>query len=130
MADPANKLTVVVEQIAIRVDSGHWNMLSWLDLWDVIELLVVTLSVGFALGYMCAVRFERVRTKNIPGDAEMVVQSTSVAGTKSKRALRRTLGTQAQCTYKRKRETPRVQVVPPDGDGVFDVSFSEWRRTA
>ena len=42
----ANKLTVAVEQIAINVDNGHWGMLSWLDLWDVIELLVVTLAMG------------------------------------------------------------------------------------
>ena len=111
----ANKLTVAVEQIAITFDSG---------LWDVIELIVVTLAVGFVLGYMCAVRYDKARMKDIPADAEMVVQSTSADGIQ-KVVLRRTLATQAQCTYKRKNETPRFQVVPKDGDGVVDVSYSE-----
>ena len=125
MTNRAVMLNEVGDKIAMRVDSWRWGMLSWSDLWNVIELLVVTLSMGFALGYMCAVKFERARMKPIPVGTKIVKQSTSTVGTQSKGASRRTIGTQSQCTYKRKLLTPRFHVLPEQADGVFDVSFSD-----
>ena len=118
-------MTEIGDQIAMRVDDWRWSMLSRLDLWNVIELLVVTLSMGFALGYMCAVKFERARMKSIPVGTKVVKQSTSAIGTQSKGASRRTIGTQSQCTYKRKLLTPHFHALPRQADGVFDVSFSD-----
>ena len=123
MADRVILLKENFDQIAMRVDG--WSMLSWLGLWNVIELLVVTLSIGFVIGYMCAVKLERARVKAIPAGAQIVKKSTSTVGTQSKGPSSRTIGAQSQCTYKRKLVTPRFQVLPQLGDGVFDVSFSD-----
>ena len=118
----------------IAIDDWRWNMLSGLGLWNVIELLVVILSMGFALGYMCAVKFERARMKSIPVGPKVVPgspppwtdrQSSSGSGTQAKGASRRTIATQSQCTYKRKILTPRFHVLPNQADGVSDVSFSD-----
>ena len=40
----------------MEVVAWRWSMLSWLDFWHVIELFVVVLSMGFALGYVYAKR--------------------------------------------------------------------------
>ena len=58
-------MTEIGDQIAMRVDDWRWSMLSRLDLWNV-RLFVGTLSMGFALGYMCAVKFEKARMKQKP----------------------------------------------------------------
>ena len=105
------------DQIAVPVDG--WSMISWLGLWNVIELVVASLMIGFVLGYLCAVKFESSRAK----DAK--AKSTCTIGTQSKGPPSRTIGAQSQCTYKRKLVTPRFQVLPQLADGVFDVSFSD-----
>ena len=118
MADRAN---IIVNQIAMGIDGWNWGM----DLWNVIEMLIVTLSMGFVLGYTCAIKSERARVKAIPVDTKVVEKSTSTIETRSKGASRRSIGTQSQCTYKRKLLTPRFHVLPEQADGVFDVSFSD-----
>ena len=169
MADRAN---IIVNQIAMGIDGWNWGM----DLWNVIELLVVTLSMGFVLGYTCAIKSARV--KAIPVDTKADEKSTSnnetrskgashdgpaeskgdaavlplglgpeavrcpvcelwlpnqadfeshLKGEKHRRRARRSIGTQSQCTYKRKLVTPRFHALSPceSADGVFDVSFSD-----
>ena len=50
-------------EIPMEVVAWRWSMLSWLDFWHVIELFVVVLSMGFALGYVYAkYRIERARS--------------------------------------------------------------------
>ena len=125
-ANMANRVLVLKEnfdQIAWRIDdlSTSWGY------WNLFELLVVTLSIGFVLGYMCAVKFGRAREKPIiSGDVSgtQFVVKISV-GTQSSGPPRRSIGAQSMCTYKRKILTPRFQVLPELADGVFDVSFSD-----
>ena len=70
------------DQFVMRVDG--WRLSQWLDLLNVIELIVVASAIGFVLGYMCAVRIERARVKVIPVD---IPKSTSSIGTQSKKAF-------------------------------------------
>ena len=108
----------VGDQIVIRA-VDNWQWLPKIDLWNVIELLLIVFAMGFVIGYMCAVKSERARSAGA-GNAK---PNTNAVGTQSRRALRRTIGTQSQCTYKRKIVTPRFHVLPDQADGVFDVSF-------
>ena len=39
-----------------EVVAWRWSMLSWLEVWHAIEMFVVVLSMGFALGYYYAMR--------------------------------------------------------------------------
>ena len=39
-------MTEVGDDIVVEVVAWRWSMLSWLDLWNVIELLSVVLSLG------------------------------------------------------------------------------------
>ena len=45
---------VSMTEISMEVVAWRWSMLTWLDCWHVVELFVVILSVGFALGYVYA----------------------------------------------------------------------------
>ena len=56
MADHAIVLTENVDQIV-------WWIEDWSTLWSLFEVLVVTLLLGFVLGYMCAVKFGKARGK-------------------------------------------------------------------
>ena len=59
-------MTEIGDDIAVEVVAWRWSMLSWLDFWNVIELFMVILSMGIALGYLCAVRVERARVVHVP----------------------------------------------------------------
>ena len=64
MGDGTN---VIINQIAMGVDVGLWDM----NLWNVIEMLVVTLAMGFVLGYKCAIKGQKaipVETKGASND--------------------------------------------------------------
>ena len=88
-----------------------------------IELLLATILVSFALGYVCAVRFEGARMKGIKVITKAVKERS--IGTQSNEASRRTISTQSQCTYKRKNVTPRFHALPELAEGVFDISFPD-----
>ena len=119
MADRIILIKENLDQFAVRVDG--WN------LWNVIELLVVALSIGFVFGYMFAIKFGRARTRIIvPAGLQIVEKDSSSVGTQSNWPPRRSIGAQSQCTYKRKLETPRFKVLPQTVDGVFDISYSDW----
>ena len=122
MTVPAIELAEIVSQVAMRVDG---RMLSGVALWTVFELLIVTLVIGFALGYTCAMKVERARM-DTPIGTKIVKQITTLDDTQLRRTPRRTIGTQSQTTYKRDRVTPRFHALPPMADGVFDASFSTW----
>ena len=111
--------------VVVAMSFVGWSMLSWLGLWNVVELFVVTLSIGFVLGYVCAGKVERARRKVIPVGTQIGKKSTSTVGTQSKGPPKRSIGAQSQCTYKRQLVTPRFQLLPQLADGVFDVSFSD-----
>ena len=54
-------MTEVGDDIVVEVVAWRWSMLSWLDLWNVIELLIVVLSLGVALGWLCATKAKKAR---------------------------------------------------------------------
>ena len=54
-------MTEVGDDIVVEVVAWRWSMLSWLDFWNVIELFMVVLSMGVALGCMCATKMKRTR---------------------------------------------------------------------
>ena len=54
-------MTEVGDDIVVEVVAWRWSMLSWLDLWNVIELLIVVLSMGVALGWLCATKVKKAR---------------------------------------------------------------------
>ena len=58
-------MTEIGDDISVEVVAWRWSMLSWLDFWNVIELFVVILSMGFALGYVCA-KYMVERARPIP----------------------------------------------------------------
>ena len=87
-----------------------WHLLSWLDFLKVIELVIVILSMGFVIGYVCAIKVERVRIKNLPADGDIAEEEeTSETGTQSKEPMRRTFGAKSQGMNK-KMVTPRYHV--------------------
>ena len=119
MADHAIALSENVDQIV-------WWIEDWSSLWSLFEVLVVTLLLGFALGYTCAVKFGKARGKTIlqiPNGTQIVLKNS--VGTQINGPPSRSIAAQSMCTYKRKLVTPRFQVLPQQADGVFDVSFSE-----
>ena len=61
MALVAVLMTEVGDDIVVEVVAWRWSMLSWLDFWNVIELFMVVLSMGVALGCMCATKMKRTR---------------------------------------------------------------------
>ena len=109
MTVPTIELAEFVSQVAMRVDG---RMLPGVAPGTVFELLIVTLVIGFALGYTCAMKAERAR------------MNTSIGTQLNGIPRRRTIGTQSQATYKRNCATPRFHALPPGADGVFDASFS------
>ena len=147
-------MTELGDDITVEVVAWRWSMLSWLDFWNVIEIVLVILVLGFALGYLCAGKCKKAATKAqeipvVPLRCEFCSDSVNpkffpykscnfcgacpsyhhgrccpllreVPSTPS-----RTVGTQSQCTYKRKLLTPRFHVLSQQADGVFDVSHSD-----
>ena len=130
----------------MEVVAWRWSMLSWLDVWHVIELFVVVLSMGFALGFVYAKnRPERgapLRCEFCTDDVNPQIfpykrcsfceaspsyhHGRCCLVKKAKEDLMResscscrTIATQSQCTYKRKLLTPRFHVVPEGVDGGF-----------
>ena len=120
MTVPTIELAEIVSQVAMRVDGG---MLPGVAPGTVFELLIITLVIGFALGYTCAMKAERARMDTSIG-TKIVRQITTLDDTQLKGIPRRTIGTQSQATYKRDWATPRFHALPPGADGVFDASFS------
>ena len=118
MADGGILLEENFGRIAVHVDG--WKLHPCLDGWDVIEVIAATLLIGFALGYMCAVKCGGPRIKVGP---KIIMKSTSTKGTHAEPSCR-TVGAQSPCTYKRNLVTPRFHSLPESADGVFDVSFS------
>ena len=60
-------MTEVGDDIVVEVVAWRWSMLSWLDLWNVIELLIVVLSLGVALGWLYATKVKKAREiPNVP----------------------------------------------------------------
>ena len=47
---------MTVTPMDAEVVAWRWSLLSWLEVWHVIEMFVVVLSTGFALGYYYAKR--------------------------------------------------------------------------
>ena len=119
MADGGILLKENFDRIAVHVDG--WIMRPCLDGWDVIGVIAVTLLIGFALGYMCAIKCGGARMKV---DPMIIMKSTSTKATQAEPSCR-TVGAQSPCTYKWKLVTPRFHVLPQSAEGVFDVSFSD-----
>ena len=61
MALVAVLMTEVGDDIVVEVVAWRWSMLSWLDFWSVIELFIVVLSMGVALGCLCATKVKKAR---------------------------------------------------------------------
>ena len=57
-------MTEIGDDIAVEVVAWRWSMLAWLDFWNVIELFVVALAMGCALGYMCAVKVKKEKSSS------------------------------------------------------------------
>ena len=53
------------DDISVEVVAWRWSMLSWLDIWSVIELCLVILAVGFCIGYGAA-KYVAERARPIP----------------------------------------------------------------
>ena len=121
MTVPTIELAEIVSQVAMRVDGG---MLPGVAPRTVFELLIITLVIGFALGYTCAKKAERARMDTSIG-TKTVKKIITLDDTQLKGDPRtRTIGTQSQATYKRNWAPPRFHALPPGADGVFDASFS------
>ena len=58
-------MTELGDDITVEVVAWRWSMLSWLDFWNVIELSLVILFIGFALGYVCA-KYMAEKARPIP----------------------------------------------------------------
>ena len=88
-------MSEICYSITRQYEDRSWNVNS--------GIFLCTLSMGVMLGYLFAVKFEKVRSK----------------------ASRRSVGTQSQCTYKRSElapsavAKPHFHVLPVGAEGVF-----------
>ena len=143
-------MTEIGDDIAVEVVAWRWSMLAWLDFWNMIELFVVVLAMGVALGYVCAAKVRKEKPRVIPvvplrcefctdrvnPNIFPYKRCGSCGASPSyhhgrccplKREIpKRTIGTQSQCTYKRKLLTPRFHVLPEQAGGVFVEDCSDY----
>ena len=66
MALLATIMTAVGDDIVVEVVAWRWSMLSWLDFWSVIEMFGIVLSMGIALGWLCATKMKKKSAREIP----------------------------------------------------------------
>ena len=59
-------MTEIGDDIAVEVVAWRWSMLAWLDFWNMIELFVVVLAMGVALGCKCATKVTKEKPREIP----------------------------------------------------------------
>ena len=59
-------MTEIGDDIAVEVVAWRWSMLAWLDFWNMIELFVVVLAMGVALGCKCATKVTKEKPRVIP----------------------------------------------------------------